>query len=187
MDNPRLAGRYAKSLIDLAIEQNQLDIVCNDIKALKTICTTNQDFTAVLRSPIIQADKKEKIIATITNDRIDNLTAAFIKLLVTKGRESYLPEIINAVIDQYNELKNIHRIKITTAISVSDEVKKMIVDKVNTTAGIGSVELETAVREDLIGGFVLETENKLVDASILRDLKDVKKQFMNNEYIHRLR
>ena len=187
MDNPRLAGRYAKSLIDLAIEQNQLDVVYNDIKVLKSICKSNPDFVALLRSPIIQADKKSKIITTITNGRIGVLSAAFIQLLVTKGRESYLPEIATAFVDQYNNLKNIHRVKITTAMPVSDEIKKSIVANANATAGVGTVELETAVREELIGGFVLETDNKLVDASILRDLKDVKKQFMNNEYVHKIR
>jgi len=47
--------------------------------------------------------------------------------------------------------------------------------------------LETAIKEELIGGFVLETENKLVDGSILRELNDVRKQFLNNDYIHKLR
>ena len=47
--------------------------------------------------------------------------------------------------------------------------------------------MESIVDEKLIGGFVLEMEGKLIDASILRDLNDVKKQFQNNDYIHKLR
>jgi len=187
MDNPRLAGRYAKSLIGLSIEQNQLEAVCNDIRLLKSICKSNPDFVAMLRSPIISADKKAKIITAVIGDKIGVLSNAFIQLLVTKGRESNLPEITTAFVEQYNSLKNIHQVKLTTAVPVSDEIKKSIVAKVSTMPGIGSVELETAINEELIGGFVLETDNNLVDASILRDLNDVKKQFKNNEYIHRLR
>ena len=48
-------------------------------------------------------------------------------------------------------------------------------------------EIETAVKDELIGGFIVETGGQLVDASILRDLKDIKKQFMDNQYIHNLR
>jgi F-type H+-transporting ATPase subunit delta len=51
----------------------------------------------------------------------------------------------------------------------------------------GSIDLETVVNEALIGGFILEAAGKSLDASILRDLKDVKKQFLNNDYLHKLR
>jgi F-type H+-transporting ATPase subunit delta len=51
----------------------------------------------------------------------------------------------------------------------------------------GSIDLETVVNQALIGGFILETAGKSLDASILRDLKDVKKQFLNNDYLHKLR
>lgn len=56
MNNPRLAGRYAKSIVDLSIEQNQLEAVYADMKFIKTICKSNPDFVAVLRSPIIKGD-----------------------------------------------------------------------------------------------------------------------------------
>jgi F-type H+-transporting ATPase subunit delta len=187
MENPRLAGRYAKSLIDLAIEQNQLAAVNTDIRSLVSICNSNADFVAMLRSPIIQADKKGKIIAAVIDNQVGKLTALFIQLLVSKGRELYLPEIAAAFVEQYNKLKNIHRVKITTAMPVGDDIKKVIVEKINSVTGIGTIELETAVKEELIGGFVLETEDKLIDSSILRELNDVKKQFLNNDYIHKLR
>ncbi|UAY52376.1 ATP synthase F1 subunit delta [Ferruginibacter albus] len=187
MDNPRLASRYAKSLIDLSIEQNKLEAVFNDMKMLKSICGISPEFVSMLRSPIILADKKAKIIAAVTEEKTDALTSAFIHLLVTKNRESNLLEIASAFIDQYNEIKNIHLVKLTTAVAISDDVKQSIVQKVSTMPGIGTVELEATVNPNLIGGFILETNNNLVDASILRDLKDVKKQFLNNEYIHKIR
>ena len=59
---------------------------------------------------------------------------------------------------------------------------------VRSTATAGQTfEIETQVDNELIGGFLLETSGTLVDASILRDLKDIHKQFMNNDYLHRIR
>ncbi|MEY3055838.1 MAG: synthase subunit delta, partial [Bacteroidota bacterium] len=49
-----------------------------------------------------------------------------------------------------------------------------------------TIELTTKTDESLIGGFVLEFNNNLVDASIARDLKDIKKQFLNNEFISKI-
>ena len=98
-----------------------------------------------------------------------------------------MPEIINAFIEQYNDIKDIHTVKLTTAMPVSDELKKAIVQKVKTEAAFGTVQLEAKVDPALIGGFVLEYNNNLVDASILRDLKDIQKQFYGNVFEYNIR
>ncbi len=188
MKNPRLAGRYAKSLLDLATEQNQVDAVCADMKWLQGVCKTNRDFVAVLRSPIIKPTAKGKIIESISKERVSTLTTAFIQLLVRKAREINLPEIVDAYIDQFNKLRNIYKVKITTAAPMTDEIKEAIMANVRAAITTNQTfEIETHVREELIGGFLLETEGTLVDASILRDLKDIQKQFMNNDYLHKIR
>jgi F-type H+-transporting ATPase subunit delta len=187
MQNPRLAGRYAKSLLDLASEMNQVDVICADMKLLKRICASNADFKALLRSPVIKPGTKEKIISSIIADKVNTTTSAFISLLVRKGREGNLPEIADAFVDQFNKLRDIHTLKLTTAIPVSEELKAVIVDKTKAATGLKNIELEAAVKDELIGGFTLELEGMLVDASIQRDLKDIKKQFMDNIYIHKIR
>ena len=75
MANPRLAGRYAKSLLDLATEQNQVDAVYADIKFLQALCNSNQDFVNVLKSPVIKSDIKEKIIVSVTENKVSKTTA----------------------------------------------------------------------------------------------------------------
>lgn len=187
MPNPRLANRYAKSLIDLATEKDQLEAVYADMKYFQAVCKISRDFVALLKSPIIKSDQKNSILTAITQQKVGELTAAFIRLLVKKGRESELPEIAIAFVDLYNELKGIHVVKLTTAVGVSEEMRRIIEKKVQTEQGFGTVELETAINEKLIGGFVLEFDDKLVDASILRDLKDIKKQFNENLFVQNLR
>ncbi len=187
MENPRLAGRYAKSVFDLAIEKDQLDVVYKDMVYLQSICKSSREFVSLLKSPIIKGDKKQQILDVVTKDKVSVLTASFNELMVKKGREESLPEIVNAFIDMYNGIKGIHKVKLTTAQPVSEELKQRIVDKFTTTTSLQHIELEAAVNESLVGGFVLEFNNTLVDASILRDLKDIKKQFMDNSYIQKIR
>ncbi len=187
MPNPRLASRYAKSLVDLATEQGKLENTYQDMLYLQRVCAGNRDFTNLLRSPVISSDKKQAVINAVAGNNVSPLTASFNKLLVDKGRESDLPEIIAAFIDQYNGLNNIHRVKLTTAVPASDDFKNLIIAKVKAEAGLENVELETKVDEKLIGGFKLEFNNKLVDASILRDLNDVRKQFAKNIFIQNIR
>jgi len=187
MQNPRLAIRYAKSLLDIAQEKDQLEKVFNDMKLLDDICKSSREFANVLKSPIIKEDKKNQIIESVTAGRISILTSSFIKLLGGKGRESNLPEIISAFIEQYNVVKGIHKVKLTTAVELSDGMKNDFINKIKASEGIKNIELETSVNENLVGGFVLEMEGKLADASIRRDLKEVQKQFMDNDYIQKLR
>ena len=187
MNNPRLAGRYAKSLLDLAIEQDQLDVVCADMKWLHRVCKSNRDFVMLLNSPVIKPLIKAKIIGSVTDGRVSHLTTAFIQLLVKKAREINLPEIVTAFIDQFNKLRNIHKVKITTADPISEDMKEAIMANVNAASTGETFEIETSVNEELIGGFLLESNNVLVDASIARDLKEIQRQFMNNDYLHKIR
>ncbi|MFT3682857.1 MAG: ATP synthase F1 subunit delta [Ferruginibacter sp.] len=187
MQNPRLAGRYAKSLLDLATELNQVDAVYADMNLLKSIGKSNPDFAALLRSPIIKPSVKEKVLDAVITSKINNTTTSFIRLLVRKGREENLIEIADAFIEQYNEIKGIYKVKLTTATPVSEELKNEIVHKVKATTPMQNIQLETAVKEELIGGFLLQMGGTLVDASILRDLNDIKKQFLDNQYIQKIR
>jgi len=187
MPNPRLATRYAKSLIDLAIERGELEKVYADMKWLSGVCKSNPDFVNLLRSPIIKSDIKKKILEAVTNGNISEMTAGFNRLLVTKGRESNLPEITHAFITAYKEKKNIQTVKLTTATPVSDAVRNAIVEQIKKSSGFLHVELEEKVDADIIGGFVLQAGDKLVDASIAYDLKTIAKQFENNDFIYKVR
>ena len=187
MPNPRLADRYAKSLVDFATEKNELDSVKADMQYIDAVCKASRDFSNMLKSPIIKADQKEKMITAIIAGKVGAITAAFVNLLVKKGRESDLREIATAFINQYNAIKGIHKVKLTTAVAISSEAAKVIGDRVKAANNFGTVELETVVNEKLIGGFVLVFDNKLVDASIATDLREIKKQFAENTYIHNIR
>lgn len=187
MQNPRLAGRYAKSLIDLAIEKNELEKIYSDMLFLQSVCRNSRDFVSLMRSPVVAPDKKEAIFAAVTQGKVSALTAAFNQLLIRKGREANFQEIVQAFIDQYKQKKGIHTIKLTTAQPVSEQLKQEIISKVQAQTPMKNIELKTAVKQDLIGGFVLEMGDTLVDASISYDLKAIRKQFLNNDFIYKIR
>lgn len=187
MLNPRLAGRYAKSLLDLAREQNQLDTIYNDVLLLQTACRESREFVALLKSPVVYPDKKQAVLDAISKGRLADLTAGFTRLLIRKGRESLLPEILNAFVQQYKDFNRIQIVKLTTAAPVSEELKQSIVDKVKANTSFTKVDLQSEVDPSIIGGFVLQVGDKLIDASIAYDLNVVKKQFMNNDFIYNIR
>jgi F-type H+-transporting ATPase subunit delta len=183
MQNPRLATRYAKSLLDLAVERNSLDAVLNDMKLLHEICQVSRDFEVMLSSPVIHGDKKLSVIKAVLKDRqVSELSMAFIELLLTKGREANLHEISTAFIKQYNDLKKIRTVKLTTATQMTDNVKNDLSAKISEYLAGDSIDLKTAVDQGLIGGFVLEVEDKLYDASVKKRLNDIRSKVIDHTF-----
>jgi F-type H+-transporting ATPase subunit delta len=187
MQNPRLATRYAKSLLDLAIEQNSLETTLQDVMGMRDTMRDSREFVTILRSPVIKDDKKNAIIEAVMGNRMNPLAKLFVKLLVEKGRVSDLPEIAEAFITQYKVLKHIRTVKLVTASKVDASVTETIRQKVAASQPDQTIEMTTEVNPALIGGFILQFDNKVVDASVRRDLNDIKKQFLSNLYLPNLR
>ena len=187
MSNVRIATRYAKSLLGLALERNELDKTYADMEWLQSVCKSNPDFVSMLRSPVIKSDTKGKIGMAVAKDHISQLTREFMRLLITKGREGALPEISAEFIKQYKEYNKIYSVRVTTAVPLSSELKEGILNYIKSNTGLQNLELETVVREDIIGGIILQLGDKIVDASISYDFKQIGKLFENNDFIYKVR
>jgi F-type H+-transporting ATPase subunit delta len=173
--------------MDLAIEQNKLDAIYKDMLGLKSVFSQSRDFVMLMKSPIVKADAKYTVVQAITAGKIDGITEGFIKLIIQKGREFFLEEIVGAFIAQYKIYNKINDVKLTTAMALDEEIKNNIKSKISAQFQGMTIDLSTEVDEGLLGGFILEANNNVFDASIIRDLKDIKKQFLKNEYIPDIR
>ncbi len=183
MSIQRIASRYAKSLIDLAQEQGKLDSICGDIKGFLEVAK-NRDFFLCLKSPIIHTSTKAKIFQSIFEGKIDNVTMSFFNIILTKGRESYLPEIAQEFIEQYRAINKISTITLTTASEVDaqfiESIRKKFEGSINTRQ---NVEIIHKINSALLGGFLVEFDDKLYDASVKHQLDQMKKQFSGNIHI----
>jgi F-type H+-transporting ATPase subunit delta len=187
MQNPRLATRYAKSLLDIAVEKNSVEAVLQDMQLLNRICDSSREFAVMLSSPVIHGDKKLAVInEVLKGHNINELTYAFMKLLVTKGREANMAEVAAAFITQYNTLRNIKIVKLTTAVPMPAALKESITNKVASLMPKDTVNLTTSVDEQLIGGFVLEMDDKLFDASVRKSLNEVRSKIVDHSYESKL-
>ncbi|MHB1921606.1 MAG: ATP synthase F1 subunit delta [Chitinophagaceae bacterium] len=186
MQNPRLASRYAKSLVDIALQTNILEEIYQDMLLLQTVCKNSRDFLTMLKSPIVNGDKKQKIFHALFSGKVQSLTEKFSDLLIRKGREPFLPEIVEAFIGQYLIIKQIKTVKIKTAIPIDKDLSEVITSRIQLTTPLSYIQLEQEVNEALIGGFVLEMEGILFDASIQRDLMDIRKDFMENNFVPKI-
>jgi len=181
MSNYQVAFRYAKSLLDLSIENDTLDKTYNDMEVVSS-ALESRELYLLFKSPIIKADKKVAVLRAIFADKVDKLTLGFMELITNKGREAHLPEIVNSYIDQYKKHNNITKVNVTTAVAMTSEARAEL-EKALQGSSITAqkVEINTNVNEDLIGGFVIEVGDKLYDASVKHKLSKIRKEFTDNK------
>ena len=182
MSEIRISQRYAKALMDLAQERGKVPEVLEDIKSFEQV-SRNRDFYLLLQSPIVTADKKKNIVEKIFGGKITDITLGFINLCITKGREGVLPDMATAFINDYKQEQGIISIKVSTAAELSKETLEAIKSKIIADVPHAKdVEIETILKPELIGGYIVEFGDKLYDASVIRQLEDLKKGFTGNIY-----
>jgi F-type H+-transporting ATPase subunit delta len=186
MSSHKVASRYAKSLIELAVERKELENVNKDVNYFKEVAE-NKDFKMFLKSPLVKTDKKQAIFNAIFDGKVTELTKKFFEIVLRKGRESDLPAIMSAFTTQYKVINKIDDLKITSPIELSKATVNKIKDKLIATGAISSkVEVTTEIKPELIGGVVLEFSGQMYDASILRKVNELKKEFTGNLYVSQI-
>lgn len=186
MSVARIVSRYAKSLLDLAIEKQRVERVVEDFESFNEVLK-NRDFYLLLKSPIVKSDKKQKIFQLLFEGKYDELTMAFLSILLRKNRENYLPEIAKEFRIQYRVYKHISTIRITTAEPISEDMVEAIRKKLLADGVVdGELEMETYTDPSLVAGFVIEFADKLYDASASRKLEAFKSSFRGNLYISQI-
>jgi F-type H+-transporting ATPase subunit delta len=176
MSEITVAYRYAKSLIDLAEEQNALEAIKQDMTFFVDTLKANSQLKAVLRNPIISHDKKLKILQAIFSGKVTPATDGFFKIMINKSRGEILYPTAKEFVNQYNIKKNIVKATVVSAAPLSEANKQQIISEVKSLTG-GEIILQESVDASLIGGFVLNVGDRQVDTSVSASLQKLKKEF----------
>jgi F-type H+-transporting ATPase subunit delta len=176
MSEIKVAARYAKSLIDLALEQKALEEIKVDMELFVNTLRINTELQAVVKNPIIPLNKKNAIINAVFGGKIHRVTSAFLKIVIDKGRAEIIYGTAKEFLNQYNQYKNIVTAKVTSATPLTENAKTEIINKVKAITG-GEVFLQTEVDDSLIGGFILTVGDKQFDTSLASGLAKLKKEF----------
>jgi F-type H+-transporting ATPase subunit delta len=176
MSEITVATRYAKSLIDLAVEQKSLEETRKDMELFSQTLRANHQLQAVLSNPIIAHTKKIKILEAIFGGKVSKVTDSFFKIMINKSRAEILYGTAKEFINQYNVIKHIVRAYVTSATPLSEVNRKKITSELEAATG-GTIELHTRVDAGLIGGFVLTVGDLQLDTSILSSLNRLKQDF----------
>jgi len=176
MSNNRVATRYAKAILDLSKEQKSLDETYSNMQLVESTLSENDELQNVLNSSIVKSDVKKNILLTIFGDKINTLSKKLIDLLIENKRIVNFGAVASKFIELYDQEKGKQEAQVTTAIPLSDTLKKQVLSKVKELTGKEAI-LENIVNPDILGGFILRIGDIQYDASISNKLNVIKRQF----------
>lgn len=178
MKDFKVAGRYAKSLFDLAVEKGKLQEVFSDFSDLSQTIKANKALQSMLKSPVVPAYLKGKVLDQAFSRVYNEISMKYLQLIVEKRREHLLPEIAWLMDQFYHEHMGIVKATVTSASEMSQEnlalLKKSLEQSLNK-----QIVLESKTNDALIGGFVLRVADNQIDASLSTGLNEIRQNLVN--------
>ena len=168
MDIGVISVRYARALLKSATDAKIEDAVYTEMQQLAKSYVEVPQLRFTIDNPMLSKDKKETLLLTAVGKKPSDLTKAVLK----EDREGVMQFIANSYVTLYRQQKNVIRGRLITAAAVSSateqKMRKMVESKTN-----GTVEFETEVNPDIIGGFILEYDSYRMDASVKSKLNSI--------------
>jgi F-type H+-transporting ATPase subunit delta len=179
MSYTKITIRYAAAFFDLAGEKGIIEKANEDMTLFGNVCESNHDFVRMLQNPVINAEKKKKVIRHIFGTSVNTMSLSFMNLMIRKRRERYLPSIAEAFHDLYQAYKGIKTAYVTSAVELGTSEKGQILDILKKVTSL-KIDLVEKTNETLLGGFVINLDNFQLDQSIATKIKHLKKDFEKN-------
>ncbi|NNF01554.1 MAG: ATP synthase F1 subunit delta [Bacteroidia bacterium] len=179
----KVAGRYAKSLLELAVQKSLQDTVFNDMQLVTDTADASRDLSLLMKNPIVNHDKKVAVIKALFENKVNELSMSFMLQVINKGREFYLVDTSKRYISLYKTQKGIEIAHLTTAIAIDDNLRAKIHGLIQQMAPGKSIEVVETVKPDIIGGFVLKVGDRQFDTRVTKKINELKMQFEDNLYL----
>lgn len=178
MDRNRAAIRYAKAVLEYALEGQAAGAVEADMLNMATTIAQSGELQRVLTSPVIKTEAKKNALLEIFRDAHE-ISKGLVRTLLENKRIGLLEEVALKYVALYRTRKGEETAQVTTAVPLSGELQEKILDAVAKATG-KKVALENHIDEKILGGFVLRIGDTQYDASIASKLNAIKREFTNS-------
>ncbi len=168
---------YSTALFELCDEQDTLDNTYEQLEQITQIIFDKQqkELALMLASPLIPFADKQKVLTGVFSEQVSETVLGFLCVVTQKGRIRSLPAITEHFKQMYYEKKNILEVTATTAMPMSETLRKKLVDKLGKVSG-KSIILHEKQDKSILGGIVLRYGNTEIDSSVKSKLDKIKAQ-----------
>jgi len=169
-----IAAVYARSLFEVAQEQNKLDTIREQLGAFADALNDNRELQVFFFSPYFSTTEKEDGLDRAVSDA-DPILVNFLKLLIENHRTPVIFRVRRVVDELWQEENKLLPVTVTSAVALDAATVSQIGDRIAEQTG-RKVELSAVVEPDILGGLVVRVGNSILDASIRNRLEQLRKQ-----------
>jgi F-type H+-transporting ATPase subunit delta len=176
MSEFRAAHRYALAMISVAEETKALEKVNKEFEWLNALISQSHEFFIFLKSPVVNTEKKKRVLTEILQGKVSDLTMKFVVLLASKGREGLLPEITRQFFRLRDERLGILNVTAKTAVPFTGTQEKQLSDQLEHVTK-KKIRMNYIIDPSLKGGFTVQHDDTVWDASVRRQLELLRERF----------
>ncbi len=173
----RVARRYTRALFDVAIQQNRLEEVQQDLEDVLQLWLNFPDLQRVMMGPV-PLHRKQQIWRDILADKAGSLALDFILLLTEKRRLDTLPAIREELQRLVDDYKGILRAYVETAVPLDPDLEEALIHRLSFITG-KQVQIISEVNPDLIGGIIVRVEDRIYDGSVRGYLEGLRERLLS--------
>lgn len=178
-NNELVAKRWAKALMELVQEDEGIskEDVLDDLKEVAENIEASNELAEVINNPSISVDEKQEVMSKLFQNRVMPIVYNFLFALNLKKRLSIIPDIAVEFQKELEELKNMLRVEITSAIELDDnrknDIRNRIAEKLQK-----DIIVKWGVDPDIIAGLIFNVNETIVDSSIRHKLESLSKNII---------
>jgi F-type H+-transporting ATPase subunit delta len=169
-----IAAVYARSLFEVAQEQNKLDTIREQLGLFADALSDNRELQVFFFSPYFSTTEKEDGLDRAVSDA-DPILVNFLKLLIENHRTPVIFRVRRVVDELWQQENKLLPVTVTSAVALDQATVSQIGDRIAEQTG-RKVELSAIVEPDILGGLVVRVGNSILDASIRNRLEQLRKQ-----------
>ncbi len=177
MKETRVARRYAQALFNVALSRGAIDIVGSELFQLKSFSEKDKRLIDFLKAPQVVTDHKIALVKTLFTTRLSPALLSFVLLLIKKARINLLTEIGREFEKLLEEHKGLIKARVTTAVDIENDYKELLVRKLEDITG-KKIRLVHRINKKIIGGIIVQLNNKVIDRSVRFQLSTLKHDLM---------
>jgi len=168
-----ISKRYAKALVEIANEKDLLESFAGELGKINSLLKRETALRLLLESPTLAVEKKSAMMADVVqamecSEGIRN----FVCLLTLKDRIQFISQIYTEYIKLADEIRGIVRARVESATKLTKAQIASIKEGLEQQTG-KTVNLNTRVNSELLGGLKAEVGGKVFDGSIKTQLQRI--------------
>mgnify|MGYP002069388992 FL=1 len=165
-------------MFELAVEENKVDDLLDEIGQLQKVLQENVDFGRLMTHPKINKDEKIQVVTDVFKGRISDELLGFLTIIISKDRYQEIDGILEYFLTEVKKYKGIGVATVTTAVPLREEQCKKVEQRLLDTTDYKSMEIHYKQDAALIGGMVIRIGDRVVDSSISTKLNELQKDLL---------